>query len=63
MALTSSSGFGSMITGAKPVPMYSWTISVPSAIGMGRKKPVSALLTASSSPVAGSKRKMLETPV
>ena len=56
MALTSSSGFGSMIVGAKPSPVYSWTISVPSAIGIGRKKPVSALLTASISPVAISKR-------
>ncbi len=43
----SSRGLGSRLTGVKPWPVYSKAISEPSARGIGRNRPVEALLTAS----------------
>jgi hypothetical protein len=52
----SSRGLGSRLTGVKPWPVYSKATSEPSGRGMGRKRPVEALLTASIFWVATSKR-------
>ena len=63
IALTSSSGTGSMIAGTKPLLVKVSTTRRPSASGTGRKYPDSAFDTASTLPVATSKRKMFDTPV
>jgi hypothetical protein len=49
--------------GTNPSPVNLKTINASSATGTGRKKPVSALLTASMVLFWRSYRKMFETPV
>ena len=64
MALRSLRGLGSFSrVGKNPSPVYSNMISEPSSMGSGLKKPVSALVMASMSPVSTSNLNTLDTPV
>ena len=63
MGAASLMGVPVMRVGTNPWPVKRKTTSWSLPRGIGRKNPVSVLLTASVSPVASSYRNTLETPV